>query len=318
MIEERELFERAVQRFAPVDGSFERLLDRRDRKQRNRRITAGVVALLLAAVVIGAALRAIQTGPPVPVTPTPSPSASNGDVSFVGSNLIDFSDDLNDFGILFAVDPAGGKPRKLLDTECPSDPSVTTSCGRVGIGSVDWAPDGRSIAYTLFESPGSASERDGIYVMDIETGQVRQLTSCTDPVSTRTISIGLPTDLGSGTRSRIPTVAPRPSDTYDGTCHLLYSIASDGTDRVMIPTGSVADPVDPSWSPDGSSIVFRRAPARTGSCTRWRSTRRSRSGSPPTSPRSGRPSRPGRRTARRSPSSPGAIQKTGSPSPCGR
>ena len=88
MIDDRELFDRAVQRFAPADGSFERLITRRDRKQRNKRVTAGVVALLLAAVVIGAALRAIQTGPPVPVTPTPSPSASNGDISFVGSNLI--------------------------------------------------------------------------------------------------------------------------------------------------------------------------------------------------------------------------------------
>ena len=60
MIEDRELFERAVQRFAPADGSFERLLDRRDRKQRNKRVTAGVVALLLAVLVIGAALRAID------------------------------------------------------------------------------------------------------------------------------------------------------------------------------------------------------------------------------------------------------------------
>ena len=256
MIEERELFERAVQRFAPVDGSFERLLDRRDRKQRNKRVAAGVVALLLAALVIGAALRAIQAGPPVPVTPTPSPSASNGDVSFVGSNLIDFSDDLNDFGILFAVDPAGGKPRKLLDTECPSDPSVTTSCGRVGIGSVDWAPDGTSIAYTLFESPGSASERDGIYVMDIETGQVRQLTSCTDPCVYQDDLDWSPDGSRIGYTESDPDSCPRPSDTYDGTCHLLYSIASDGNDRVMIPTGSVVDPVDPSWSPDGSSIAF--------------------------------------------------------------
>jgi WD40 repeat protein len=256
MIEERELFERAVQRFAPVDGSFERLLDRRDRRQRNKRVTAGVVALLLAALVIGAALRAIQAGPPVPVTPTPSPSASNGDVSFVGSNLIDFSDDLNDFGILFAVDPAGGKPRKLLDTECPSDPSVTTSCGRVGIGSVDWAPDGTSIAYTLFKSPGSASERDGIYLMDIETGQVRQLTSCTDPCVYQDDLDWSPDGSRIGYTESDPDSCSRPSDTYDGTCHLLYSIASDGTDRVMIPTGSVVDPVDPSWSPDGSSIAF--------------------------------------------------------------
>ena len=182
MIEERELFERAAQRFAPAEDSFERLLHRRDRKQRNKRVTAGVVALLLAVLVIGAALRAIDASRTAPATPMPlPPSASNGDISFVGSNLIDFSDDLDDFGILFAVDPAGGKARKLLDTECPSDPDVTTSCGHVGIGSVDWSPDGTRIAYTLFGGPGTSGERDGIYVMVIGTGRVRQLTSCTDP-----------------------------------------------------------------------------------------------------------------------------------------
>ena len=45
-------------------------------------------------------------------------------------------------------------------------------------------------------------------------------------------------------------------DAFDGACHVLYSMTPDGTDRVMIPTGSVVDPVDPSWSPDGSSIAF--------------------------------------------------------------
>lgn len=256
MIDDRELFDRAVQRFAPADGSFERLITRRDRKQRNKRVTAGVVALLLAAVVIGAALRAIQTGPPTPATPTPAPTASNGDISFVGSNLIDFSDDLDDSGILFAVDPAGGKPRKLLDTECPSDPDVTTSCGHVGIGSVDWSPDGTRIAYTLFRGPGSNGEREGIYVMVIGAGRVRQLTSCMDPCLNQN-------DLDwSPDGSRIVYVesfeegCTTGTDAFDAACHVLYSMNPNGTDRVMIPTGSVVDPVDPSWSPDGSSIAF--------------------------------------------------------------
>ena len=257
MIDERELFERAVQRFAPADGSFERLMTRRDRKKRNKRITAGIVALLLAAIVIGAALRAIQTGPPVPVTPTPSPSASNGDVGFVGSNLIDFSDDLNDFGILFVVDPAGGKPRKLLDTECPSDSDITTSCGRVGIGSVDWSPDGTRVAYTLFGGPGSSGERDGIYVMEIEHERVRQVTSCTDPCVDQEDLDWSPDGsriaYGQSSLEGCTTLGDASSD---GTCKFLFTTTLDGSDRVELPTGSVVDPVDPSWSPDGSSIAF--------------------------------------------------------------
>jgi Tol biopolymer transport system component len=258
VIEERELFERAVQRFAPPDGSFERLVDRRDRKQRNKRVSAGVVALLLAVLVIGAALRAIDASRTAPATPNPlPPSVSNGDVSFVASNLIDFSDDRSDFGIVFAVDPAGGKARKLLDTECPSDPSVTTSCGRVGIGSVDWAPDGTTFAYSLFEEgPGSSSERDGIYVMEIETGQVRQLTSCTAPCLDQDDLDWSPDGSRIGYVESFEQGCTTGTDAFDAACHVLYSMASDGTDRVMVPTGSVVDPVDPSWSPDGSSIAF--------------------------------------------------------------
>ena len=257
MIDDRDLFERAAQRFAPAEDSFERLLDRRDRKQRNTRVTAGVVALLLAVLVIGAALSAIDVSRTAPATPNPlPPSVSNGDISFVGSNLIDFSDDLDDSGILFTVDPAGGKPRKLLDTECPSDPDVTTSCGYVGIGSVDWSPDGTRFAYTLFGGPGSSWERDGIYVMVIGTGQVRQLTSCTDPCLNQN-------DLDwSPDGSRIAYVesfeegCTTGTDAYDAACHVLFSMSPNGTDREMISTGSVVDPVGPSWSPDGSSIAF--------------------------------------------------------------
>ncbi len=257
MIDDRDLFERAAQRFAPVEGSFERLLDRRDRKQRNKRVSAGVVALLLAVLVIGAALRAIDANRTVPATPNPlPPSVSNGDISFVGSNLIDFSDDLDDTGIVFAVDPAGGKPRKLLDTECPSNPDVTTSCGHVGIGSVDWSPDGTRMVYTLFGGPGNAGERDGIYVMVIGTGQVRQLTSCTEPCVYQDDLDWSPDGSRIGYTQSYLEGCTGASATFDGACHSLYSMKPDGTDREMIPTGSVVDPVDPSWSPDGSSIAF--------------------------------------------------------------
>jgi Tol biopolymer transport system component len=258
VIEERDLFERAVQRFAPAEDSFERLLDRRDRKRRNKRVTAGVVALLLAVLVIGAALRAIDVSRTAPATPNPLPPLmSNGDISFVGSNLIDFSDQLSDFGILFAVDPAGGHPRKLLDTECPSDPEVTTSCGHVGIGSVDWSPDGTRIAFALFEGgPGSSSERDGIYVMVIGSGKVRQLTSCTDPCLDQDDLDWSPDGSRIGYVESYAEGCTTGIDAFDAACHSLYSMNPDGTDRAEIQTGSVVDPVEPSWSPDGSSIAF--------------------------------------------------------------
>jgi Tol biopolymer transport system component len=208
-------------------------------------------------VVIGAALRAIDVSAPTPSDPSPSPpSASNGDISFVGSNLIDFSDDLNDFGILFAVDPAGGKARKLIDTECPSDPEVTTSCGHVGIRSVDWSPDGTRVAYSLFGGSGSTGERDGIYVMEIATGRVRQLTSCTGPCLDQNDLDWSPDGSRIGYVQSFEQGCTTGTDAFDAVCHSLYAMKPNGTDRVEIPTGSVVDPVDPSWSPDGNSIAF--------------------------------------------------------------
>jgi hypothetical protein len=62
MIDDHDLFERAVERFAPPERSFERLAKRRDRKHRNKRITAGVVALIVAAIGTGAIVRALPSG----------------------------------------------------------------------------------------------------------------------------------------------------------------------------------------------------------------------------------------------------------------
>ena len=71
MIDDREFFERAVERFAPPEPSFERLVTRRDRKHRNKRINAGVVAVVVAAVGIGALVRAFPSGT-VPADDAPS------------------------------------------------------------------------------------------------------------------------------------------------------------------------------------------------------------------------------------------------------
>ena len=62
MIDDHDLFERAVERFAPPEGSFEHLARRRDRKHRNKRIAAGVVALIVAAAGTGALVRAFPSG----------------------------------------------------------------------------------------------------------------------------------------------------------------------------------------------------------------------------------------------------------------
>src|SRR3954464_12080976 len=53
MSEVRSLLERAQSRFPAPDRVMDRLLDRRDRKRRNRRIVSAGVALLIAAPAVG-------------------------------------------------------------------------------------------------------------------------------------------------------------------------------------------------------------------------------------------------------------------------
>ncbi len=60
MIDDRDLFERAVRRFPPPERSFDRLLKRRDRKRRNQRIQAAVLALIIAVVAIGSVISAFR------------------------------------------------------------------------------------------------------------------------------------------------------------------------------------------------------------------------------------------------------------------
>jgi hypothetical protein len=56
MTDLRERLRRAGEHLAPPDRAFERMLERRDRKQRNERVAAAMVALALAFAVIGGGL----------------------------------------------------------------------------------------------------------------------------------------------------------------------------------------------------------------------------------------------------------------------
>ena len=62
MGEHTALFERAAARYAEPQSSTEGLLRRRERKQRNKRIRAGVVALVVTVLGTGALLRAFPSG----------------------------------------------------------------------------------------------------------------------------------------------------------------------------------------------------------------------------------------------------------------
>jgi hypothetical protein len=94
MIDEREIVRVAVERLAPPEPAYERLVERRDRNRRNKRITAGIVgmAVFVAAVWIVTsglsfdrtqtpiAPRPVETGPTQTAPPPARASAAPDEV----------------------------------------------------------------------------------------------------------------------------------------------------------------------------------------------------------------------------------------------
>jgi len=74
---DRELLERALRQFPSKPGVVERVMRRRDRKNRNKRITAATVALIIGAVAIGTLVTAFEgRSQPRPAAPRPAGSVT--------------------------------------------------------------------------------------------------------------------------------------------------------------------------------------------------------------------------------------------------
>ena len=252
MIEERDLFEQAVRRFPPPERSLERLVARRDRKQRNKRITAGVVALIVALAGIGTVVRAFDASPRTPAAPTPSPLASNGDLTFVGR-------DSSDSASIYLADPGGGAPRKAPRQRLPGRCSATRRRARRCIEAWTGHPMAPASCTRSVGAPSDAA-RGGAERWDLRDGdrnradQPAHVDAPVPPVSSQTDVEWSP----DGSRIAYTQAAYAGCDSiwsFTGSCS-IYTMNADGTDRVKLPTGSVVDPVTPSWSPDGTRIAF--------------------------------------------------------------
>ena len=110
-------------------GDFERLLDRRDRKQRNRRIRAGVLGIIVTlatAAVLARAMSSQHVPANPPVEPTPAPAAVSGALVYSSAD-----------GGIYVADPDGTNAVMITPVDGCQGPYRGPS----------WSPDGRYLAF---------------------------------------------------------------------------------------------------------------------------------------------------------------------------
>jgi dipeptidyl aminopeptidase/acylaminoacyl peptidase len=159
--------------------------------------------------------------------------------------------------------------RQAIAWRCPGN----VFCG--DLESVDWAPDGRRVAFSLTEI-GGKSAYIGLHIVDVRTGRDLHIPSVplAHPMAAQPDSL-FPTLLKQMVR-RLGCLEPDQLAWSPNSRSLAYScrtlrgrqviatIRRDGTHRRLLRTGT-RDAYWPSWSPDGNSIVFATGPKPTAS-----------------------------------------------------
>ena len=151
--------------------------------------------------------------------------------------------------ILFASDQFGGEPELMLVRPNGTGRQRLTTDGQ-GYGSPDLSPDGRLIAFTR---PNADFTVWTIYVMNADGSGQR-------PVVTRTsVFNGQPTWSPDGTRLAFVSLNDGPFGPFGR----IFVVNLDGTGlRQISPDGNsqidYTFDLGPSWSPDGTRIVFTR------------------------------------------------------------
>jgi dipeptidyl aminopeptidase/acylaminoacyl peptidase len=289
-----ELLERESGTVDLEPGDFERLLRRRGRKQRNQRIGAGALAIILALVSFVTLSRAFRTGERPADEPAPKPS---GIFSEVGGWIVYG----NRQGI-WAIDPSH-----------PGDPQSRIQLSSNGGVPLAWSSDGSQLLISreswfflsrrqLRDGEEASASRRGLFVLHAdgtETHLVREEVSGASfspdgtsvvfaPANYTHVNPGIyRIDVGGGepellvepsrryppganrryrTELYFPTFSPDGTqiayfDGFGDNSHSLRIVDSDGGDlHVLIDTIEGYRISNLVWSPDGTHLAFGRIP----------------------------------------------------------
>ncbi len=239
-MDEREIVRRAAEGLTPPEPSLDRLLQRRDRVQRNRRIRAGVLGIAVAIAVGWLGVVAIRSTPTVPA----DRSEGLGIFAPVADRIVYLNEaDGGDLGYgagLWAVDPSGPSETTKGPRVADDVASTLVPLGREDATPVGWSSDGtelllkRTVGDSLFP-------KEYLYIVHAD-GSETQLNS--EPMYFAEHSATISPD---GER----VVFAAQGD------HLgLYVVDTAGGQPAPLPYPSYGLVGSPTFSPDGSQIAY--------------------------------------------------------------
>lgn len=204
-------------------GDFDRLVSRRDRKQRNRRIGAGVVGVVVALATAMLLARSI-TRAAIPARPVPPRPAAAGSLAYV----LD--------GDVYVADPDGSNAVKIVDgrsaAECGGD---VEEYGIEGPSTL-WSPDGRYLAFRRTDCSNPQRWWD-VVISDVHGNIV-----ATFPAQGWNVA-------WSPDSTRVAVW-----DTWPKTIG-IYGVDGVRQTELTMPTGwEPSGDYDPEWMPDGTSL----------------------------------------------------------------
>jgi dipeptidyl aminopeptidase/acylaminoacyl peptidase len=227
--------ERIARRVPVPEPAYDRLLRRRDRKERNRRLPAVVLAIVLTLLSITGLMHAFGNSERPAIEPTPTPvdrgifSGMGGWIAYGYGQYYGSYGDRHYGGVgIWAMDPERRGIQKQLSTRS-GEPLA-------------WSSDGSKLLILRQTGQGSAADQ-ALYVLNADGSEILLVDS------------GCAFCLSGGSFSPDGSKVIYASMTADGASSGIYVVEAAGGTPKLLPQ-PLRGPYDAVLSPDGSQIAY--------------------------------------------------------------